>query len=84
MRVVTLLPGYVATPLTARNRYAMPFLLQPDAFAARALRAIDAGASLPIIPWPMAVAAHALRLLPNAVFDRLLAGRPRKARASRG
>ena len=84
VRVVTLLPGYVATPLTARNRYAMPFLLQPDVFAARALRAIDAGASLPIIPWPMAVAAHALRLLPNAVFDRLLAGRPRKARASRG
>ena len=36
VRVVTLLPGYVATPLTARNRYAMPFLLQPDAFAARA------------------------------------------------
>ena len=53
MRVVTLLPGYVATPLTARNRYAMPFLLQPDVFAARALRAIDAGASLPIIPWPV-------------------------------
>ena len=34
--IASLLPGYVATPLTARNRYAMPFLLQPDAFAARA------------------------------------------------
>src|SRR5512139_406927 len=29
VRVVTLLPGYVATPLTARNRYAMPFRMAP-------------------------------------------------------
>ncbi|HSN33191.1 MAG TPA: SDR family oxidoreductase, partial [Ideonella sp.] len=50
VRVVTLVPGYVATPLTARNHYAMPFMLQPDEFAARALRAVDAGASLRVIP----------------------------------
>jgi short-subunit dehydrogenase len=81
LRVVTLLPGYVATPLTRGNRYAMPFLMQPDAFAQRAFRAIAAGASLRVIPWPMAIVARLLRLLPNAVFDRLLANRPRKQRA---
>ena len=58
----------------------MPFMLSPDAFAARAVRAIAAGASYRVIPWPMGVAAKLLRLLPNALFDRLLAGRPRKAR----
>lgn len=82
VRVVTLLPGWVDTPLTRANRYPMPFLLTADAFAAHALRAIDSGASYRVIPWQMAVVARLLRVLPNAVFDRLLAGRPRKQRAS--
>jgi len=80
VRVVTLLPGYVDTPLTRGNRYAMPFLLSPEAFAERAFRAIAAGVSYRVIPWQMGVVAKLLRLLPNPVFDRVLAGRPRKAR----
>ncbi|HEX9719137.1 MAG TPA: SDR family oxidoreductase [Ramlibacter sp.] len=80
VKVVTVCPGYVATPLTARNRYGMPFLMQPQDFADRAFRAIEAGASYRVIPWQMAVVAKLLRVLPNALFDRLLAGRPRKHR----
>lgn len=80
VRVVTLLPGYVATPLTAANTYSMPFLLQPADFADRAFRAISAGRSHAVIPWQMAWVAKGLRLLPNALFDRLFAGRGRKAR----
>lgn len=78
--VVTLLPGYVATPLTARNTYAMPFLMEPEAFAERAFRAIEAGTSYRVIPWPMGLLAKLLRLLPNVLYDRLLAGRGRKPR----
>lgn len=80
VRVVTICPGYIDTPLTRQNRYAMPFLMQPQDFAARAYDAIEAGASYRVIPWQMGVVAKLLRLLPNAVFDRLLAGRPRKHR----
>lgn len=80
VRVVTLLPGYVATPLTAGNSYGMPFLMSPAEFAERAVRAIEAGVSYRVIPWQMAVVAKLLRLLPNALFDRLLAGRGRKKR----
>ncbi len=80
VRVVTLLPGYVATPLTAGNPYSMPFLMAPEAFAERAFDAIAAGRSYRVIPWPMGVVAQALRLLPNAWYDRLLAGRGRKPR----
>ena len=36
VRVVTLLPGYVATPLTQGNPYSMPFLVDAATFAARA------------------------------------------------
>jgi hypothetical protein len=80
VRVVTLVPGYVDTPLTARNSYGMPFRLSPAEFAARAQRAIEAGSSWRIIPWQMAVAAAVMRWLPNAVYDRLASGRGRKKR----
>lgn len=80
VRVVTLLPGYVATPLTARNRYPMPFLLDADTFAERAWHAIQAGSSRRVIPWQMAFIARLLQVLPDGVFDRLFAGRSRKQR----
>ena len=84
VRVVTICPGYIDTPLTSKNRYSMPFLMQPQDFADRAFRAIEAGASYRVIPWQMGVVAKLLRVLPNPVFDKLLAGRPRKQRQSEG
>lgn len=78
--VVTLLPGYIETPLTQGNRYNMPFLMPVEAFADRAVRAIQAQDSYRVIPWQMGVLAKLLRLLPNPLYDRLLAGRPRKRR----
>lgn len=81
VKVVTLAPGYIDTPLTRENRYSMPFLMQPEAFAQKAHQAIQAGASFRVIPWQMGVVARLLRLLPNALFDRALSGRPRKHRA---
>lgn len=80
VKVVTICPGYVATPLTARNRFPMPFLMTADAFAERAFRTIEAGASYRVIPWQMGIAAKVLRVLPNALLDRAFAGQPRKRR----
>ena len=79
--VVTICPGYIDTPLTRQNRYSMPFLMRPEDFAERAFRTIEVGASYRVIPWQMGVVAKLLRLLPNPLFDRVLAGRPRKHRA---
>jgi short-subunit dehydrogenase len=80
VKVVTICPGYIDTPLTQQNRYSMPFLMRPDDFSERAFQAIAAGASYRVIPWQMGVVAKLLRLLPNALFDKVLAGRPRKHR----
>jgi short-subunit dehydrogenase len=82
VKVVTLCPGYIATPLTQNNSYHMPFLMQPEDFAARAFKAIEAGCSYRVIPWPMGLVAKLLRLLPNSWFDKAFAGRPRKPRLS--
>jgi len=56
--------------------------MQPEAFADRAFAAIEAGVSYRVIPWQMGVVAKLLRLLPNALFDKALAGRARKPRQS--
>jgi hypothetical protein len=58
----------------------MPFLMAPDDFAQRAVRAIASGVAHRVIPWPMAIIARILRVLPASWLDRLLAGRPRKHR----
>jgi short-subunit dehydrogenase len=80
VRVVTICPGYIATPMTAHNPYPMPFLLSADEAARRIARAIDRGRSYAVIPWQMAIVARLLRVLPNALYDRLFAGAPRKPR----
>lgn len=80
VKVVTICPGYIDTPLTRKNRYRMPFLMQVDDFAAKTVQAIEAGVTYRVIPWQMGVVAKLMRLLPNWLFDRLLTGRPRKRR----
>ncbi len=65
VRVVTVSPGYIDTPLTQQNRYSMPFLMQPADFADQAFRTIQAGVSYRVIPWQMGVVAKLLRMLPN-------------------
>ena len=65
VKVVTLCPGYIDTPLTRKNTYAMPFLMHPDDFAEKAFKTITAGVTYRVIPWQMGVVAKMLRLLPN-------------------
>ena len=80
IKVVTLAPGYIDTPQTQRNRYAMPFLLSAERFADKAYRSIKAGQRFRVIPWQMGAVVTLMRLMPSAWHDRLFAGRPRKSR----
>ncbi|MCF0253504.1 MAG: SDR family oxidoreductase [Duodenibacillus sp.] len=79
--VTTISPGWVRTPLVGKNPYKMPFILEADEFARRAVAAIDAGAAYRTIPWQMGVLAKILRMLPEWLFDRCVAGRGEKPRA---
>jgi hypothetical protein len=80
VKVVTIAPGFVRTPLTAKNPYRMPFLMEPADFARQAVDAMLAGVSYRVIPWQMGAVAKLLRLLPNALFDRAFGNRPYKPR----
>jgi short-subunit dehydrogenase len=80
VKVVTISPGFVRTPLTAKNPYRMPFLMEPADFARQAVDAMLTGMSYRVIPWQMGVVAKLLRLLPNRLFDRVFGNRPYKPR----
>lgn len=82
IKVVTVCPGYIATPMTAKNPYPMPFIIGADDAARRFAAAIDRGRSFAVIPWQMAIVGRLLRLLPNALFDNLAARAGRKPRKS--
>lgn len=80
IRVVTIVPGYIDTPMTQHNAYRMPFLMSADSFARRAAKSIDAGERFCVIPWQMGWVLRLLRWMPDALFDRVFARMPRKAR----
>ncbi len=84
VEVITICPGFIRTPLTAKNPYSMPFLMEAPDFARVAAEAILAGKTYRTIPWPMGWVGKLLRILPNALFDKVMAGRKQKPRASAG
>ena len=81
IRVVTIAPGYIDTPMTQVNKHTMPFMISAEKFAAKAVRTIAAGNSYQVIPWQMGLVAKLLRLLPNFLYDRLFSKAPHKPRA---
>lgn len=84
VNVITICPGYVATPLTAVNRHRMPFLMDASEAARHIARAIAANKRLAIFPWQMRLVFLVLRRMPNWLYDRLFARAPRKPRDARG
>lgn len=83
VRVVTLAPGYIDTPLTRENDYPMPFLMAPDVFAVKAVDAIAAGVRWRVIPWQMGVVAAVLKWLPRGLFDRLVGAQQHRKKRRR-
>ena len=71
-------PGFVRTPLTDKNEFPMPFLLEADDAADRIVRGLQAGHFEITFPKRFTYMLKALRLLPNAVYFPLV------GRATRG
>ena len=78
IKVVTIAPGYIDTPMTRDNRFPMPFLMPVERFAAQAVDVIARGASYRVLPWQMGFVARLLRLLPNALYDLAFSRAPAK------
>ena len=80
--VLTVCPGYIATPMTERNPYPMPFLLDADEAARRIVRAIDRRKRFYVLPWQMAIVGRLLRLLPRPRLRRAVRARAAQAAAT--
>lgn len=78
VKVVTLMPGFVTTPMTAGDPYKKPFEISAEDFAQRALRVIDRQSARAVIPWQMGWVGWLMRLTPPWLYDRVTANRPRK------
>ena len=81
LRVVTISPGFIRTPLTAENPYRMPFLMDADDFARKAVDSILAGVRYRTIPWQMGCVSALLKVMPRWLFDRMTRRRKQKPRA---
>jgi short-subunit dehydrogenase len=65
-------PGFIATPMTEKNRFRMPFLLTAEKAARVIANGIARGARLVEFPKPTSLLMRTLRLVPDAIYDRAL------------
>ncbi len=80
IRLHAVCPGYIRTPMTARNPFPMPLLMTPEQAAARTLSGIAAGRVRVVYPWPLYAAARLVGALPPAWRNRLMGVVPAKPR----
>ena len=68
-------PGYIKTPMTDRNRYVMPFLMETEKGVEKIYRAIVDQKSVVAFPWPLSMIVKSFRWWPVWLYDRVMAGR---------
>ena len=73
IKVITVSPGFIKTPLTDRNRFPMPFLQPADKAARLILQGIEKGRREIHFPRRLTVPLKLLRLLPGRLSDFLVA-----------
>lgn len=65
-------PGFVKTPMTAANKFPMPFLLEVEDAAGRIVRGLRSGGFEVAFPWQLVWPLKLLQILPGRVFFGLL------------
>jgi short-subunit dehydrogenase len=71
--VTTIHPGFIDTPMTRGRNRKMPFLQDAERAARQMIRAIEARRRTYAFPWQLATIARLGKLIPDALYDRLLA-----------
>lgn len=77
--VTTIAPGYIKTPMTDVNSYAMPFLMDADIAVAKMARAIANKRRFVVVPWQMGWLARFMRFIPPFLWDWAMKNAPKKA-----
>ena len=69
--VTTINPGYVDTPIVEKYQSRLPFLVPVDRAARIIVDGLERGRSEIEFPRPMSLLMRTVRLLPNALYDRI-------------
>ncbi len=72
IRVSAICPGFVDTPLTRKNRFAMPWLVDADTAARRIVQGLAGDRARIAFPWPLDMATRLAAMLPAGLVDPLL------------
>ena len=83
VEVNVICPGYVDTPMTAKNNFPMPFLMTPERAAKIMIEGLRANRARIAYPFQTAFFAWLLAALPPGWTDGLLSRLPKKAPLSR-
>jgi short-subunit dehydrogenase len=73
VRVTTVCPGFIRTPMTADAKHPLPLLMTPEKAARKIVRAIARRAKVYSFPWPLAILLRLSRWAPDGVVARLAA-----------
>ncbi len=69
VKVITVKPGYVKTPMTDKNKFAMPFLMPADKAAKIIVEGIREEKRIIQFPLPMVLLTRLIGLLPGSVYE---------------
>jgi len=80
IKVITVKPGFIKTPMTDKNEFYMPFLMDVEKAANIILNGIKKEKKIIQFPLPTVIGSKVLKFMPNFLFDFLMSKQlpPRK------
>lgn len=84
IHIVTINPGFVKTPLTDKNRFRMPFLMDADDAARRIVRGLERNEREIHFPAAFSWTLKLLRVLPYPLYARIIQRATKGQQAARG
>jgi len=72
IKVITVKPGFVRTPMTDKNKFHMPFLMDVDKAVKIILEGIKKEKKIIQFPFTTVIGAKMFKIMPNWLFDRLM------------
>lgn len=75
--VITIRPGFVRTPMTDKNEFYMPFLMEPDKAAEIIINGIKKNKRVIQFPSLLSMMVRILRILPNGIFEFFASKKPK-------
>lgn len=71
VKVLTVRPGFVKTPMTDKNEFDMPLIMSPEKASKIIIAGIEKEKRMIQFPWQLVWASRLIRFVPNWLFERL-------------